>query len=74
MMAIDITGVAISDSSQHLGMTVGLPHTINWSQSRVPFSGVVNSSMNTSPTVASTADKFIDRMDDPRYYTGDAET
>ena len=72
-MSIDISGIFPTKALNHLGMTVG-DGTINWSQHHIPFSGVINTSIATSPTIVAIYGKFDNRFDDPRYYVGDATT
>ena len=66
----DISGINPALPIQNLRMTIG-ENTINYAQHRAPFSGVVNTSTVTSPTMVSISGKFDNRFDDPRYYVGD---
>ena len=64
----DISGINPTAVLNHLRMTVG-ENTVNYKQHRAPFSGVVNTSMITTPTMVQISGLYDERFDDPTYYT-----
>jgi len=66
-MAIDISGIKPTQLLHHMNMTIG-ELTVNYYQTRAANSGMINTSIVTSPTIGQISGLYSSRWTGVQYY------